>query len=168
MANSVAVAATMILLFGTSTKLASAQPEGVFLWFPNSSVAPSDDDCRNLVKEVKPSRSKAEDWLWGRVPEGDDKLVEFYLFLSQNRMEPTFAAEGDYDYGSVTWGATNDGTTAFILTPDDHPETTIEGTVTVAPEGQVVEVLLKDVPMNGQSVDRRTYFCSFEEKGVET
>lgn len=160
-------AATATLLISGDIR-PSATPEGVFLWFPSSSKAPSNDDCRKLVDEVQPSRTKAEDWLWGRVPEGDDKDVEFYLFLSETRMEPTFAAEGDYDYGAMTWGATVDGTTTFVLTPDDHPDATIEGTVTMAPDGQVVEVLLKDVPLGGQSVDRTTYFCRFEETGVET
>lgn len=54
-----------------------------------------------------------------------------------------------YDYGSVTWSVTHDRTTTFTLTPDDHPDTIIEGTVTVAPEGQAIEILLKDVPLNG-------------------
>ncbi|MFH1344347.1 MAG: hypothetical protein ABIL01_24585 [Pseudomonadota bacterium] len=168
MAYSVALAAAIATFLTSGDIWPSTPPQGVFLWFPKSSVAPNDDDCRTLVDEVQPSRSKAEDWLWGRVPEGDGRAVEFYLFLSEARMEPTFAAEGDYDYGAVTWGATVDGTTTFVLTPDYHPDTTIEGNVTVGHEAQVVELLLNDVPLNGQSVNRTTYFCRFEEKGVET
>ncbi|WP_011578859.1 MULTISPECIES: hypothetical protein [Chelativorans] len=141
-------------------------PVGVYLWYPNASAMPTDQDCEKLVADIQPSRSKAEDWLWGRVPEGDDsREVEFYLW---DRMEPTFAAEGDYDSGSVVWESTATGTTSFTLTPDDHPDTSIRGTIRTSPEGKVLSVTLKGIPLDGGAVDRTTYYCSFDDIGVET
>jgi hypothetical protein len=95
--------------------------------------------------------------------------VEFYLLLSETRMEPTFAAEGDYDYGSVVWGRTTAaGTTPFELTPDDNPDVTIKGTLSAPSDGEVVAVTLENVPLDGKTVARTTYFCRFEDQGTET
>ena len=144
-------------------------PVGVYLWHPATSRAPTDDDCRALVAEVQPSRPKAEDWLWGRVPEGAPRAVEFYLFLSETRMEPTFAAEGDYDYGSGVWDRTTaGGTTPFELTPDDNPDVTIKGTLSAPSDREVVAVTLENVPLDGKTVARTTYFCRFEDQGTAT
>jgi hypothetical protein len=162
-----AVVATFVVP-GASVGDPSGPPVGVYLWYPNASAMPTDQDCEKLVADVQPSRSKAEDWLWGRVPEGDSREVEFYLFLSQDRMEPTFAAEGDYDSGSVVWGPTADGMMSFTLTPDDHPDTSIKGTIRTSPGGKVLSVTLKGIPLDGGAVDRTTYYCTFEDIGVET
>ncbi|RUM96775.1 hypothetical protein EET67_16215 [Pseudaminobacter arsenicus] len=144
-------------------------PVGVYLWHPIASRAPTDDDCRALVAEVKPSSAKTEDWLWGRVPEGAPRAVEFYLFLSETRMETTFAAEGDYDYGSVVWDRTTaGGASPFELTPDDNPDVTIKGPLSVPSDREVFAVTLENVPLDGKTVARTTYFCRFEDQGTET
>lgn len=84
-------------------------------------------------------------------------------------MEPTFAAEGDYDYGSVAWGPTDGrGTTPFELTPDDHPDVTIEGMVSAPSDSKVLAVTLKNVPLDGKTAVRTTYFCRFENQGTKT
>ena len=84
-------------------------------------------------------------------------------------MEPTFAAEGDYDYGSVVWDRTTaGGTTPFELTPDDNPDVTIKGTLSVPLDREVVAVTLENVPLDEKTVARTTYFCRFEDQGTET
>jgi hypothetical protein len=160
--------ATFVVADASAVDHPAGPPVGVYLWFPNATAMPTDRDCEKLVADVKPSRSKAEDWLWGRVPEGDSREAEFYLFVSRDRMEPTFAAEGDYDSGSVVWGPTADVTTSFTLTPDDHPDTSIKGTIRTSPEGKVLSVTLEGIPLDGGAVDRTTYYCNFEDVGVET
>lgn len=67
---------------------------------------------------MKPSREKAEAWLWGREPFGSE--LEFYLFLNQNQMEATYAAEGDYDPGALRLGDAKGDEYAFELIPHDH------------------------------------------------
>lgn len=96
---------------------------GIFLWYPDQAKAPSSADCDALVRRVGPSRQKAEAWLWGRAPFGAE--LEFYLFVTDNRMEPTYAAEGDYDTGALRLGQAIGDETPFELTPDDHPSVTI-------------------------------------------
>lgn len=115
---------------------------------------------------MKPSREKAEAWLWGRAPFGSE--LEFYLFVSPDRMEPTYAAEGDYDTGAIRLGQTLGDETAFELKPDDHPSVTIKGAIVKSEKGSVVTVILHDVPTTNGSSDRTTYFCRFEEAGTET
>ncbi len=83
-------------------------------------------------------------------------------------MEPTFAAEGDYDYGSVIWGPTLNGLTKFTLAPDDHPDTSIAGVVEAPPRSSVVAVTLKGVPLEDDIGERTIYYCRFEEPGTET
>ncbi len=163
--------AVLSLLADRALPVAETPPEppvGLYLWHPRTESSPSDEDCQALVDQVRPSRAKAEDWLWGRVRDGDPRSVECYLFLSPFRMEPTFAAEGDYDSGSVVYLPTIDGETSFILTPDDHPDTTILGTIVARPGRRVLSVTLKDVPLNGATVDRTTWYCRFEDQGTET
>ena len=65
-------------------------PTGVYLWYPQKGTAPSDSDCRDLVRNTRPSVEKAEDWLWGRVPNDPDNEPEFYLFVRQHDMETTY------------------------------------------------------------------------------
>ena len=114
-----------------------------------------------LVRRIRPSREKADALLWGRVPFGSD--MEYYLFLDQRRMETTYAAEGDYDTGSVRFGQTRGDETVFELIPDDHPTETIAGNI-IAPAGSsVVKVVLRNVPSSNGAADRVTYFCRFED-----
>jgi hypothetical protein len=136
-------------------------PTGAFLWFPEQGAVPSSADCDALVRRIRPSREKADALLWGRVPFDSD--MEYYLFLDQRRMETTYAAEGDYDTGSVRFGQTRGDETAFELIPDDHPTVTIAGNI-IAPAGSsVVKVILRNVPSSNGAADRVTYFCRFED-----
>ncbi|MBX3532155.1 MAG: hypothetical protein KF849_16240 [Rhizobiaceae bacterium] len=138
-------------------------PAGVFLWFPRNGVVPTAEDCATLVAEVKPSVKKAEDWLWGRVPEGSSGVLEFYLFVSQDRIDPTWSAEGDYDFGSVTWTAREGNVSRFLLRPDDHPDVELEGLIRRAEDSAVVEYTLLDVPAQNGTAMRTTWFCAFDE-----
>ncbi len=140
---------------------AAKVPTGVFLWFPERGVVPSSADCDALVRLTRPSREKAEAWLWGRAPFGSD--VEFYLFLDQSRMEPTYAAEGDYDAGTVRFGETRGDENLFELVPDDHPTVTIEGTIVAPADSSVITVILRNVPSSNGAADRVSYFCRFED-----
>ena len=144
-----------------------AAPTGVYIWFPRNGVVPTAEDCAALVQEVKPSVKKAEDWLWGRVPEGSSSVLEFYLFVSEDRIDPTYSAEGDYDFGSVTWTARENGVSRFLLRPDDHPDVELEGFIRRAEESAVVEYTLLDVPTENGTAMRTTWFCAFDE-GQET
>lgn len=147
-------------LAGVLPALAKA-PTGVFLWFPEQGAVPSSADCDALVRRIRPSLEKADALLWGRVPFGSD--MEYYLFLDQRRMETTYAAEGDYDTGSVRFDQTHGDETAFELIPDDHPTVTIAGNI-IAPAGSsVVKVILRNVPSSNGTADRVTYFCRFED-----
>jgi hypothetical protein len=141
-------------------------PTGVYLWYPQKGTAPSDSDCRDLVRNTRPSVEKAEDWLWGRVPNNPDSEPEFYLFVRQHDMETTYSAEGDYDTGSVTWTATDNGRAQFELRPSDHPDTVILGYINVPMDSSVVTVVLKDVPSATGKSDRTTFFCRFDQ-GVD-
>ncbi|MFZ1813108.1 MAG: hypothetical protein WAU16_01535 [Rhizobiaceae bacterium] len=156
---------------GTATVAsAGAVPSvlGVYLWYPvNQAEPPTDDECRRLVDEVRPTRKKAEDWLWGRTPEGNGN-AEFYLFLGPSRMEPTFSAEGDYDTGTVTYGAAAKDTVPFTLVPDDHPDTVILGTIVASPGHQVLTVTLDNIPLDGGARDRTTHYCRFAEDEMES
>lgn len=144
---------------------AASSPTGVFLWYPDQAELPSPEDCKALVSRVRPSREKAEAWLWGRVPQ--DLELEFYLFLSQDRMEPTFSAEGDYASGKLRLGRTIGAETAFELIPDDHPTITIKGSITAPTGSPVLTVLLRDVPSTDSPADRVTYYCRFTDEETE-
>lgn len=136
-------------------------PTGVFLWYSEQGAVPSSSDCDSLVRRIRPSRDKAEAWLWGRAPFGSE--MEYYLFLDQKRMETTYAAEGDYDAGAIRFGETRGDRTAFELVPDDHPTITIEGTI-VAPAGSsVVRLTLRNIPSSNGTAERVSYFCRFED-----
>jgi hypothetical protein len=147
---------------------ADETPIGVFLWFPEPGGPKSEQDCRDLVDRVKPSKEKAEMSLWGTIPEGDPSAGSFYLLLSKTRMEPTYGAEGDYDFGNVTLGETVNGKTSFTLLPDDYPDTPIEGTIVANPGSSIVVVTLRRIPLDGGTSDRTTYFCRFDDPATET
>jgi len=146
---------------------AADSPVGTYLWFPEPGGPKSEQACRDLVARVKPSKEKAEMSLWGRLPENDPSEGAFYLLLSEKRMEPTYAAEGDYDSGNVTLGETVNGETPFILVPDDHPDTPIEGVIVAKQDSNIVIVTLRAIPLDGATTDRTTYFCRFDE-GIVT
>lgn len=79
-------------------------------------------------------------------------------------MEPTFSAEGDYDFGRLSLSPTMDDETSFELVPDDHPAVVIAGSIVASKESSVVTVILRDVPANGGKADRTTYYCRFGEE----
>ncbi|MGE3365464.1 MAG: hypothetical protein AB7I34_18665 [Rhizobiaceae bacterium] len=135
---------------------ADESPIGAYLWFPEPGGPKSEQDCRDLVARVKPSKEKAEMSLWGRLPENDPSEGSFYLLLSKTRMEPTYGAEGDYDFGTVTLGETVVGETAFTLVPDDHPDTLIKGAIMAKPDSSIVVVTLRGIPLDGGTTDRTT------------
>jgi len=142
----------------------ASAPTGIFLWHPDQAEPPSPDDCKALVSRVRPSREKAEAWLWGRIPQGTE--LEFYLFLSEDRMEPTFSAEGDYDTGALRLGSSVGDETTFELIPDDHPTVAIRGSIIAPTSSPVVTVVLRDVPSIDTPTNRTTYYCRFNE--IET
>jgi hypothetical protein len=146
----------------------SGSPVGTYLWYPGPGGPKSDKDCRDLVARIQPTREKAEMSLWGTIPENDPAAGSFYLLLSKTRMEPTYAAEGDYDFGSIRLGQTLDGETPFELTPDDHGDVTIKGTILAKPESDIVTVILRNIPLDGGSTDRTVHYCRFEDLGTET
>jgi hypothetical protein len=150
------------VLVSVTAAAASNAPTGVFLWYPEQAAEPSSSDCDALVKRVKPSVEKAEAWYWGRAPFGSE--LEFYLFITEDRMEPTFSAEGDYDFGRLSLSPTMDDETSFELVPDDHPAVVIAGSIVASKESSVVTVILRDVPANGGKADRTTYYCRFGEE----
>ena len=141
---------------------ALANPTGVFLWYPDQSSAPTTRDCDVLVARVQPSVEKAQAWLWGRAPFGSE--LEFYVFVTEDRMEPTFAAEGDFDFGDLQLLDTVGDETAFELVPDDHPDLTIAGTILAPRNSPVVTITLRNVQTNGGREDRTTYYCRFTEE----
>lgn len=143
-------------------------PVGAYLWFPEPGGPKSDQDCRDLVARTQPTREKAEMSLWGTIPESDPAAGSLYLLLSDFRMEPTFAAEGDYDFGDVRLGETKNGETPFTSIPDDHPDVTINGTIVAKPGSEIVTVILRGIPVDSSTTDRTTYYCRFEELGTET
>ena len=93
--------------------------------------------------------------------------MPFFLIVSPGRIETTFAAEGDYDYGDVIFGPSSLGETSFTLTPDDHPSERIKGTIFARADSQIVSVTLYDVPVDEDTKDRVSYFCRFEDMGTE-
>ncbi|SJM33696.1 hypothetical protein [Mesorhizobium delmotii] len=165
------IASTSSFLSQTDTLLSASSEEvpiGIFLWFPGPGAPKSDADCQALVERVKPSKKQVEQWLWGRTPDVDPGMGPYYLVLSDNRMEPTFSAEGDLDGGDVKLGPTKGGETPFTLVPDDHPDTTITGTIVAKPGSQVLAVTLHDIPVDDAGKDRTVYYCRFEEPATET
>lgn len=146
----------------------AGSPVGAYLWFPEPGGPRSDQECRDLVARVKPTKEKAEMSLWRTIPENDPAAGSFYLLLSESRMEPTYAAEGDYDFGNVWLGVTRNGETPFTLVPDDHPNVTVEGTIVAKPDSEIVTVTLRGIPLENGETDRTTYFCRFDDLGTET
>lgn len=156
--------AVAMFAFCTLQAYASSPPTGVYLWYPEPK-SPSDADCERLVAEVQPSLKKAEDSVWGRLAQSSEDHVEFYLFVTQSRIEPTFAAEGDFDQGTVRFLATQGASTKFLLTPDDHPDVTIRGIINAPADSRAVSVKLERIPLDdGNSQDRTTYYCRFTEE----
>ncbi|MGI6853184.1 hypothetical protein [Mesorhizobium sp. 1B3] len=143
-------------------------PVGTYLWYPEPGGPKSDQDCRDLVARIRPTKEKAEMSLWGSIPQSDPAAGSFYLLLSKTRMEPTYAAEGDYDFGNVRLGATQNGETPFELIPDDHPDVTIKGIVSAPQGGDIVTVILRGIPLDGTTTDRTVYYCRFDDLGTET
>lgn len=150
------------VLLSANAAAASDMPTGVFLWHPEQAAAPSSSDCDGHVQRVNPSVEKAEAWYWGRAPFGSE--LEFYLFITEDRMEPTFSAEGDFDFGMLQLSDTVGDETTFELVPDDHPSVTISGSIVAPKNSPVVTVILRDVPANGGKADRTAYYCRFGEE----
>ena len=144
-------------------------PIGTYLWFPDPLGPKSDVECRDLVARLKPSAKQAEQWLWGQIPDIDPPYGPYYLIISKSRMEPTFSAEGDYDFGDLSLGQTKKGETPFTLAPDDHPEIKMTGTILAKSDSQIVTVTLNAVPLDDGVKDRTVYYCRFDDlTGVET
>jgi hypothetical protein len=161
-------AAALAIFVSFPVASAEEPPIGIYLWFPEPGGPKSDQDCRDLVARVKPSKEKAEMSLWGTIPESDPAAGSFYLILSEKRMEPTYAAEGDYDFGDIRLGETSDGETPFKLVPDDHPDVTIDGTVVSKPGSEIVTVTLRGIPLDNGTSDRTVHYCRFDDRGTET
>lgn len=102
------------------------------------------------------------------MPNSDPGTDDFYLVLTETRMDPTFSAEGDYDAGEVALGPTMNGETPFTLVPDDHPDTTIEGTIVANLKSQILEVTLRGIPLDDGWTDRTVFYCCFDEPMTET
>lgn len=157
--------AAALLTAITAVFAASASNETMgLLLYPRQDAEPSSADCDALIATSQPSREKAEAWLSGRAPFGSD--LEFYLLISGSRMETTFAAEGDYDTGTVKFGPADGDQTPFELVPDDHPDLVLQGAIVSAPGSPVVTVILRDVPSTSGASDRITYYCRFNEGTV--
>ena len=148
------LALTCLLLFCATAY--AARDEAVFVWYPDQATRPTSSECRNLLDRTKPSRAKAEAWLWGRAPANAE--LEFYLVISERRMDTTFAAEGDYDTGEVVWEATIGNVASFSLKPDDHPDMSIAGTLDYS-DPPVVTVTLTGIPATNGVSDRTTHYC---------
>ncbi|AZN70029.1 hypothetical protein D5400_00960 [Georhizobium profundi] len=147
-------------LAGAGHALASP-PTGVFLWYPEQGT-PTSQDCDDIVARVGPSLEKAEAWLWGRAPFGSE--LEFYLFLTKDRMETTFSAEGDYDTGTLRLGPTIGDETTFELVPEDHPTITISGSIVAPKDSSAVTIILRDVPSTNGPADRVAHYCRFDDE----
>ena len=58
--------------------------------------------------------------------------------------------------------------TPFKLVPDDHPDVTIDCTITAKTGSEIVTAMLKGIPLDNGESDRTTYFCRFDDLGTET
>ena len=115
-----------------------------------------------MVAHVKPTKEKAERSLWGTIPENDPAADTFYLLLSDTKMDLTYAAEGDYDFGNVQLGETLNGETPFKLVPDDHPDVIIQGTIVAKPDSDIVTVTWRGIPLDDIEKNRTVKFCRFD------
>ena len=148
---------------GFAPSIAAEQsPVGAYLWYPDPGGPQTDQDCRDLVAHVKPTKEKAERSLWGTIPENDPAADTFYLLLSDTRMDLTYAAEGDYDFGNVQLGETLNGETPFKLVPDDHPDVIIHGTIVAKPDSDIVTVTWRGIPLDDIDKNRTVKFCRFD------
>ena len=163
-----ALALAVVVLGTVLAESPEETPVGAYLWYPEAGGPKSDKDCLDLVARVRPTKEKAEMSLWGTIPQEDPAFGSFFLLLSETRMEPTYGAEGDYDFGDVRLGKTENGETPFKLVPDDDPDVTMDGTIVARPGREIVTVTLRGVPIDGGRRDRTTYFCRFEDEDVET
>lgn len=136
----------------------------VYLLHPDQRAAPSDADCEAAVSRTGASTEKAMAFLWGRNLYGAE--LEFYLVMSDGRMDTTFAAEGDYDSGTVTFGRAERGQTPFLLVPDDHPDLELQGELVARPGSPVVTVILRDLPSASGTADRTSYYCRVDDGTV--
>lgn len=158
-------------LQGATSSAGAAQetaPLGSYVWYPGDGGPKTDSDCVRLVEKLKPTKEMVQQWYWGRAPKDDFSEVPYFLIVSADRMETTFSAEGDFDYGSVKFGGTRNGETRFMLKPDEHPDTAIEGEISAPSDSQIVKVTLFRVPFDDESKDRISYFCRFQSDDVET
>jgi len=94
-----------------------------------------------------------------------NRELEFYMFISSGRVQTTDAAEGDYDSGTVQFGRATGSLTPFTLTPEDHADLTIEGSIEADTDeadtdSPVIAVTLYGLP-DGEG-ERRSYFCRFD------
>lgn len=169
--NRLLVAILIVVAHSANPQFVSATettPFGSYVWYPGKDGPKSDADCVSLVKKLKPTEQKVQQWYWGRAPNDDFADIPYFLIISADRIETTFSAEGDFDYGDVTFGVTRDGVTNFTLKPDEHPDTEIEGRLTAPSESQIVTVTLFGIPFDSESKDRVSYFCRFQSDGIET
>jgi hypothetical protein len=44
----------------------------------------------------------------------------------------------------------------------------IDGTIAAKPSSEIVTVTLRDIPLDGGTSDRTTYFCRFDDPATET
>jgi hypothetical protein len=142
-------------------------PIGAYLWYPEAGGPKSDKNCLDLVARGCPTKEKAEMSLWGSIPESDPAIGSFFLLLSETRMEPTYGAEGDYDFGDVQLGKT-EKRDAVQARPGRSPGHDVDGTIVASPGREIVTVTLHGIPTDGGRRDRTTYFCRFEDEDVET
>jgi hypothetical protein len=141
-----------------------ADEPAVYLLHPDQRTAPSDADCEAAVSRTGASTEKAMAFLWGRNTYGTE--LEFYLVISDGRMDTTFAAEGDYDSGTVTFGRAESGRTPFLLVPDDHPDLELQGEIVARTGSPVSTVILRDLPSASGTADRTSYYCRVDDGTV--
>lgn len=141
-------------------------PFGNYVWYPGKDGPKSDADCKSLVTRLKPTNEQVEQWFWGRAPNNDRAETPFFLIVTPGRIETTFSAEGDFDYGDVRFGETDNGETAFTLKPDDHPNELVKGKITAKIDSDIVTLTLYGVPYDDESKDRVSYFCRFDSPGA--
>jgi hypothetical protein len=165
--TSVILLSTTLIAFSQTYPEKESIPIGSYIWYPGKGGPKSDADCISLVEKMKPTEEQVQQWYWGRTPNNDFASMPFFLIVSAERIETTFSAEGDFDYGDVKFEETREGETKFLLKPDEHPDNTIVGKITAHSDSQIVKVTLFAIPLDEESKDRVSYFCRFQSGGVE-
>ncbi|MCO6388920.1 MULTISPECIES: hypothetical protein [unclassified Aliihoeflea] len=158
------VAAAFLASQAPDVAATGSESPRAYLYHPDQQEAPTEADCVAAVSRTRASTEKALASLWGRNPYGAE--LEFYLVISDGRMDTTFAAEGDYDSGTVNFGPTILDRTPFLLVPDDHPNLRLRGEIASSPGSPVVTVILRDVPSVSGAADRTSYYCSLDDGTV--